>query len=345
MLRLGLVGAGAAGQLRARAARRVDGVTLTAVADPDLRAAASAARGASAIADADALLARADVDAVVVSVPTPAHEALVAAALRAGKHVLCEKPLAPTSAACRRLLAVARETGRTLAVGFNHRYFPPFRVLKDVVAAGRLGRLTHVRALAGHAGLPELRADWMYVGALAGGGAMMDLGLHMADLVRFVAGEIADVQGVAVNGVWGVEGSEDDALALMRTTAGVPVAYHATWTEWRGYTFRLEVYGDRGLVRAQYGPMLNEIVERVDGGRRRRRWRLHARANVRHRLLGWRDAACASFAAELGDFARRIAGADTMLADGLDGLRAVELAEAVYESSRRRAPVPAGGAA
>jgi predicted dehydrogenase len=347
VLRLGVVGAGVVGQMRVRAARDCPGFAVAAVADPDLGAAARAARGAGAspLADYRELLARPDVDVVVVATPTPLHEEIAVAALSAGKHVLCEKPLAPTGRACRRILDAARRTGRTLAVGFNHRYLPPFRFLKDALDAGVIGRLAHVRALAGHAGLAEFRADWMYVGALAGGGAMMDVGIHMTDLIRFVAGEIEEVHGAATGGVWRVEGSEDDAIALMRSAAGVPIAYHATWTEWRGYTFRLEAYGEGGLIRAQYGPMLNEVVLRRTGGGRSRRWKLYPRANLRDRLLGWRATARRTFGEELRDFARMVAGERSVLADGHDGLRAVELAEAVYESSRRRAVVRLGSGA
>jgi predicted dehydrogenase len=333
--------------MRARAARDLPGFALIAVADPDPGAAARAARGggARAVADYREVIGRPDVDAVVVSAPTPLHEEVAVAALSAGKHVLCEKPLAATGQACHRILEAARRTGRTLAVGFNHRYLPPFRFLKDALDAGVIGRLAHVRALAGHAEVAEFRAAWMCVGAQAGGGAMMDLGVHMTDLVRFLAGEIAEVDGAATGGVWGVEGSEDDALALMRTTDGVPIAYHATWTEWRGYVFRLEAYGDRGLIRAQYGPMLNEVVLRRAAGGRSRRWKLYPHANLRDRLLGWRDTARRTFGEELRDFARMVAGERGVLADGLDGLRAVEVAEAVYESSRRRAVVRLGSGA
>jgi predicted dehydrogenase len=346
VLRLGLVGAGVAGQMRALAARGLPGFALVAVADPDVGAAARAARGgARAVADYGEIIDRSDIDVVVVSAPTPLHEEVAVAALAAGKHVLCEKPLAPTSQACRRILEAARRADRALAVGFNHRYLPPFRFLKSALDTGVIGRLAHVRALAGHAEVAEFRADWMYLGALAGGGAMMDLGIHMTDLIRFLAGEIAEVHGAAMGGVWRVEGSEDDALALMRTTAGVPIAYHATWTEWRGYVFRLEAYGDRGLIRAQYGPMLNEVVLRRPGGGRSRRWKLYPRANLRDRLLGWRATARRTFGEELRDFARLVAGERGVLADGLDGLRAVELAEAVYESSRRRAVVRPGSGA
>jgi predicted dehydrogenase len=339
-LGLVVVGAGVAGSLRARAARACPGFRLVGVADRDLPAARRAVRGSAALAvdDYRALLDRRDVDVVVVSAPTPLHEEVALAALGAGKHVLCEKPLAASSAACRRLLDAATRAGRILAVGFNHRYFPPFRFLARAVADGLVGRLTHVRARAGHDGVGNFRAEWMYVGALSGGGAMMDLGLHLTDLVRVLVGEVDAVQAVTAAGVWDVPGSEDDALVLMTSAAGVPVAYHATWTEWRGYTFRIDAYGDRGVVRAQYGPMLNEIVRRGPG-RRRRTWRLYPAANLRDRVLGWQSTAWRTFAAELRDLARVIDGEKTGLADGLAGLRAVELAEAAYESARRGAPV------
>ena len=74
----------------------------------------------------------------------------------------------------------------------------------------------------------------MFRGELAGGGAMMDIGLHVTDLVRFVAGEVEAVYGRCSEGIWKVDGSEDGAMAIFETVDGIPVVYQATWTEWTG---------------------------------------------------------------------------------------------------------------
>jgi predicted dehydrogenase len=147
--------------------------------------------------DYRSLLDDAAVEAVIISTPVQLHEEMAVAALAAGKHVLCEKPLSNSVESCRRILDAARAHKRTLAVGFNHRYYPSVKFLKRAVDDGRIGTLDHVRVFGGHDGLSNFRADWMYKGGLSGGGAMMDVGIHMTDLARFVLGEVRDVYGVA----------------------------------------------------------------------------------------------------------------------------------------------------
>jgi len=208
------------------------------------------------------------------------------------------------------------------------------------VEGGGIGRMDHVRALAGHQGLSEFRAEWMYKSETSGGGAMMDVGIHMTDLVRFVAGDIVEVTAAVTQGVWSVPGSEDNAIALMRTATGVPVRYQATWSEWKGYRLALEVYGDRGMAGAYYAPMMNFAVT-TDAGtnRRRRRLDLHPWINVREKLRGWQTTADAAFFDELTDFLHLIDGRPSRIADGTAGCQAVAVAEAAYASSRTGASV------
>jgi predicted dehydrogenase len=336
-LRLGIIGAGVVGQLRAEAARRAGKVVVAGIADVDGARARLVAGtvGAEVFTDYRRLLDT-KIDGVLVCTPVPLHEQTVVAALEAGKHVLCEKPLASSVPACRRILAAAAAAGRKLAVGFNHRYYPSVKYLKRVIDEGVIGPLDHLRVFGGHEGLGQFRADWMYRGELSGGGAMMDLGLHVTDLVRFLVGDIREVYAATTNGVWRVEGSEDNALVLMKSADGVPVTYQATWSEWRGYRLWLEAYGLLGMARAQYAPTFNLVItQAAPGARRRRALKLHVSTNVGEKLFGWQRTARAAFAEELTDFASLIEGRPVPLADGLAGLRAVEIAHAAYESSRR----------
>jgi predicted dehydrogenase len=176
----------------------------------------------------------------------------------------------------------------------------------------------------------------------------MDVGIHMTDLARFVLGEIDEVYGVATEHIWRVPGSEDNAMVIMKSAAGIPAIYHATWTEWKGYRVWIEAYGDRGMVRASYAPMFNLLVTQDrPGGRRRRRTSFYPQLIVREKLLGWQSTTYTTFEAELADFLRRIQGHDVPLADGWAGHRAIEIAAAVHESTRtgepvRLSPPPAG---
>ncbi len=339
-LRTVVVGAGLVGQLRAAAVRADPGLSLVGVVDIDLEAARRASRGRPVGVDLDSLAAD-PVDLVVVCTPAHLHETGVLEALRARAHVLCEKPLSPSVGGCLRLIAAAEEAGRILAVGFNHRYYPSIQKLRDVLLRGGLGEIDHARVFAGHEGLSQMRAEWMYRGDLAGGGAMMDLGLHLTDVCRFLLGEVESVFGRVGNDVWGVEGSEDNAIAVLRTVAGIPVQYQATWNEWRGYRAAVDVYGTRGMGRGQWAPVFNLFVEQSSpGGRRTTHRDLHPWVNLQEKLRGWTTTARKAFSDELRDLQERIQGREGLdLADGRAGLHAVAVAAAVTESSRRGEPV------
>jgi predicted dehydrogenase len=169
---------------------------------------------------------------------------------------------------------------------------------------------------------------------------MMDVGIHMTDLARFVMGEIAEVYGVATEQVWKVPGSEDNAIVIMKADNGVCATYEATWSEWKGYRIFIEVYGDLGMVRASYAPMFNLLVTHDrPGGPRRVQRRFYPELIVREKVRGWQSTTYASFQAELADLFRRLGGESVPLADGWAGLRAVEIATAVHESTRTGLPV------
>jgi predicted dehydrogenase len=293
VIRVGLVGAGGIGALRARALSGRGDFLLTVVADPDgdrARALAGSEK-VSACSSYSELLERPDVDAVVVSTPPHLHEAITLDALDAGKHVLCEKPLSNSLEGCRRMVERARSTGRTLATGFNHRYFPAIRLVKEAVRSGTIGTLDHVRAFAGHAGLSELAgAPWLTDPAVMGGGTLMDNGIHLLDLTRYVLGEVHDVMGIATDRIWAIEGCEDNGFALLRSVDGPVATLHSTWTEWRGYRFWIAAYGDRGAAWAYYAPMVAMVLtfDRSDS-RARRRYHVFPRLNLVEKLRGWQS--------------------------------------------------------
>jgi len=334
-MKLAVVGAGGIGKLRARSVAGNPQTQLVAVADVDEAAArAAAGREARGIGDWKELLGT-DVDALILSTPVQFHHEMVVEALRAGKHVLCEKPLSNSLESCLEILEVARASGRTLAVGFNHRYYPAIKFLKQHLDRGSIGRLDLVRVFGGHDGLHNFRADWQYKGAISGGGAMMDVGIHMTDLARYVVGEITEVYGHSAGNVWNVEQSEDRAVAIFRSATGVPVSYEATWNEWKGYRFYVEAYGDRGMVRGYYAPMSNLLIQQErPGAPRRKTVKRYPEIAVREKLRGWTTTALITFQEELRDFLAMVEGRPVALADGWSGMRAIEIAHAVNESTR-----------
>lgn len=341
-MRLGVVGAGTIGRLRAETIRDGPSTSLAAILDVAPAAAAAAAKGTQAVLvqDLDAFF-RVPMDAVVISSPIQAHEEACIAAFERGLHVLCEKPLSNTIESCERIIAAAQKANRILAIGFNLRYYPAMQYVREVVDAGRIGPIDHIRIFGGHDGLGNFRADWQYRSPVSGGGAMMDVGIHMTDLARYFMGEVTDVYGMMSESVWNVPGSEDNAVAIFRNAAGVAATYHATWTEWKGYQAAIEVYGPLGMVRGSYAPMSNVLItHQKPGGPRTTERRRYVDIMVREKLQSWTSTTRKTFEGELADFVARVGGrASGALADGYAGLRTLQIADAVRRSSESREAV------
>ncbi|MGR3762425.1 Gfo/Idh/MocA family protein (plasmid) [Roseobacteraceae bacterium NS-SX3] len=340
-MRFGVIGAaGKIGQMRVQTILENPDTTLAAVLETEMHRAVAAAHEAPAFTDTGRFFDM-PMDAVVISTPAHLREPLCLEAFERGLHVLTEKPLAPTVAGARRILAAAQQAGRALGTGFNMRYYPAFAYVKDTVEAGRIGDIDHVRVYGGHEGLGNFTHDWEYQAEFSGGGALWDVGIHMSDMARHILGEITRVYGVASSRVWQVEGSEDNAIAVFQNPDGIPALYQATWNDWKGYQSAIEVYGSRGMVRGAYAPMQNMLIT-LDrpGGKADRTRSLYPEIMLREKFKSWKSTALLSFAGELADFLQLARGRSGLrCAAGHAGLRAVEIAAAVAESARTGQPV------
>jgi len=326
-LRFGLIGCGDIGAVRLSALAQV-GARVVAVSDIDAKRGTGLANRHTAVFDRDwhTLLARPDIDAVIISTPPSLHEEMGVAALNAGKHVLCEKPLARSPQECRSLLDAARRSSRLLAVGFNYRFYPSFVLARDVLAAGRIGELSHIRAYAGYSATGHNQA-WVKDAAVVGGGALHDNGIHLIDLVRSFLGEVEEVNGWATSRIWGYGAAEDNGFLLLRSADNRVATLHASWTEWDRYQFRIELVGSLGKVTATCFPMRTEVVwsDRV-GGARRKRIHSFLGTKVGGHTRSYRWVVARSFVREFDAFAHAIAGGPSAIATGNDGLRAIEIA-------------------
>jgi predicted dehydrogenase len=288
------------------------------------------------------LVRRDDLDAVIVSTPPPLHAEMCIEALENNKHVLCEKPLARTPAECKQILETAQRSGRVLATGFNYRFYPAIMKAREILDSGLIGELDHIRSYAGHPGGSEFTHPWVHDVNVMGGGALLDNGIHIIDLTRYFLGEVAEVKGYATNTVWGFHGCEDNGFALLKSPPGKVASLQASWSEWRGYRFHIEVYGTQGCVRASYPPMMTQMVRVNDrGGRSHRKTYLFPKLQVVERLRSYRWTGLQSFINELMAFAGAATreGKKTPLALGYDGLRAVQIAHAVYDASANRGSI------
>lgn len=336
MMRIGVVGAGRAGRLRIRSIVEDPGTELVAVSvvNKSLAEAAVAGGSARAFTDLSSFLDE-EMDAVLVSTPPHLHEEACVAAFAKGAHVLCEKPLSNTVEGGQRIVDAAVAADRILAIGFNLRYYPFVSFARAAVDRGDIGNIDHVRIFGGHTGLHNFSADWQYKMPHSGGGAMMDIGIHMTDLARYFLGEIISVYGVMTEKIWHLDGSEDNAMAIFKNPDGLVATYHTTWAEWKGYKSIVEVYGDRGMVRGAYAPMQSLLItkERTDGPAKKVR-KFYPEIMIREKLKTWQSTCLISFKEELKDFQQMAKGNyKVALADGHAGLRALEVAQAVRRST------------
>jgi len=198
------------------------GVDLALVSDLDTHKARTVAArfGAAETAEPARALVRDDLDAVVICTPSHLHEEQAIIALGAGKHVFVERPLALTPEGAARVVDAARKSGTTLVVGLPHRFRPEASALRSYVAGGEMGKLSSVRGVWLNRRVPVMRPTWRQNPDLAGGGALMDLGLPSLDMCLWLVGypEVRRVGCITTPGDFGVE---DAAVLMAETVDGV----------------------------------------------------------------------------------------------------------------------------
>jgi predicted dehydrogenase len=191
-----------------------------------------------------------DVDAVVVCTPNALHAEQSIAAVAAGKHVLCEKPMATSVADGEAMLAAAERHDRLLLVLHPWRHHEAVIALRDAISAGELGRIVRTHGYGVHADWGP--AGWFTDPALAGGGALLDMGIHAIDTVRFLLGDPAPRRVVASIGTaYGAYAVDDDGIVLIDWESGERSIVESGWWQPRlgGYEADTEVYGSSGYRR------------------------------------------------------------------------------------------------
>jgi predicted dehydrogenase len=337
-LRVALIGCGEIGMIRAQALAQSQAATLVAACDVDVKRAQLVAAQFHCQASGDwrETVVRDDVDIVDVATPTKWHAEVAVAAAQNKKHVLVEKPIARTVEEARCMVDAACDNGVKIKTGFNHRYYLAVESAKRALDAGAIGELMFVRSYIGHEGGNDFLKKWMTNPEIAHGGTLLDNGIHILDLTRYFLGEVAEAEGLVANTRWKTTPLEDNAFAIFRSREGKIASVTSSWTEWAGYRFMLEAYGTHGYVQAAYPPMRATIaVNQVSGRPARKRRLFFPVFQVRERLESYWLPARMSFIREFEDFAQAIRKGGEVFSSGFDGLRANQMAHAVYESSQR----------
>ena len=256
---VGIVGCGLIG--RKRLAGLPSDARLVGCFDVDAsRSAALAAEagdGSLAASSLEDLLAREGIDVVVVAVVHDQLAPLTLAALRAGCHVLVEKPGAIDRQALAEVRDVAAGLGLEVRVGYNHRFHPSFAKLRELRRDRDDGRFLFVRARYGHGGRLGYETEWRADRSVSGGGELVDQGSHLIDLTRSLVGEVSLRHAELPTLYWPMA-VEDNAFLSLEVAAGGVAWLHASWTEWKNLfsfelTFERTKYEVAGLG-GSYGP-------------------------------------------------------------------------------------------
>ena len=317
VLKIGIIGAGHIAGVHARHAARVPGVVLAAVTDlkPEKARALAQAYQAAVYPDADALLAS-DIDAVLVAVPTDAHRAVTESALRAGKSVLCEKPLALSVTDCDKLSALsllrrfAPQKPQALAVAHVVRFFPEYAQARERIRGGAVGTVAVARTRRAGA-FP--RVAW-FADAAKSGGVLFDLLIHDLDFLLWTLGPVERVYAKIARS----EQVEYAAVTLRHLSGAISQA-DGIWGDPAGFSASFEFAGDRGLLSFDSRETATLRIAAPD------------KASL---ALAPRDLDSDPYCRQFAAFAAALRGEPSHIATAAEARAAVALAEAAQESAR-----------
>jgi predicted dehydrogenase len=244
-LEVAIVGCGLIGRKRALA---LAGAKLTLACDLDqarANAIASLSPGCQAVIDFQDVL-RSPVQMVIVATANHVLASLALEAVRAGKHVLIEKPGAIAASELETLSAEAPSHGVQVRIGYNHRYHPALQKAREIVDSGAIGELMFLRGRYGHGGRVGYEKEWRADPKLSGGGELIDQGVHLIDLAQWFLGDFTDVSGHAATYFWQMP-VDDNAFLNLRTAKGQTAWLQVSCTEWKNL-FSLEIYGRTGKL-------------------------------------------------------------------------------------------------
>ena len=318
-MRFGIIGAGRIGKIHAANVAARKDCEVRFIADADAGAAESLAQATGGrVAGIDAILASDEIDAVAICAPTDMHADLIEKAVRAKKAVFCEKPVDLDAKRVRACLDVVAAAGGTLMVGFNRRFDPNFAALQRRLRDGAIGAVEIVSITSRDPGPPPLS----YIAR--SGGLFRDMMIHDFDMARFLLGEepvaVSAMGSALVDKGIGEAGDVDTAVVIMETKSGKVTQISNSRRASYGYDQRVEAHGDKGMVHA---------------------------ANVRETTVEWAGAHGftsdkalnffleryeAAYRNELDAFVGAVNAGRKPRPDGDDGLKALVLADAAYQS-------------
>ena len=242
MLKIGIIGYGKMGKIRqleidANGKAEVVLVFDTKKINPGVPAAASV----------DEIIRASAIDAVFICTPNYLNMPLTIQALKAGKHVFCEKPPAFNATEVAKIQTVEKASGKVLMYGFNHRHHESVQRMKAIIDGQEFGRVLWMRGRYGKSVDQSFYDSWRAKRKLAGGGILIDQGIHMLDLFLYLGGNFDSVHASVSNLYWKLDVEDNVFATLKNTKTGLAASLHSTMTQWR-HLFSLEVFLEKGYL-------------------------------------------------------------------------------------------------
>ncbi|MEI6502180.1 MAG: Gfo/Idh/MocA family oxidoreductase [Armatimonadota bacterium] len=262
-LRIGIIGCGMIAQ-RSHAPQfaAVPGVTVTALCDPIVermtKVCEEHALGATLFTDYHELLSSGLVDAVSIATPVHLHCPMTLAALEAGCHVLCEKPMGMSQFETAQMVSAAKVAGKVLQINLSCHFLAFYQTIARLLAEGQVGELRHLRAIRVHTTAPDQGwapgASW-FVTRSAGGGIVGDIGVHVGDMMQWYFGDVESVSALTATRRPDID-AVDNATALFRFRSGATGVLELSWTSPVDH-MSFEIHGSEGVltVRGHGEPM------------------------------------------------------------------------------------------
>ncbi len=240
--KVGIIGYGKMGQTRKEAIDELKIAKVIAISEPNL-----VINPGLPNVSHDEIINNPDIDSVIVCTPNYLNKELTIRALNAGKHVFCEKPPCFTGQDMEEIQKAEAMSGKKLMYGFNHRHHDSIIRMKEIIDSGEFGKIIWMRGRYGKSVTEDYFSQWRAKKELAGGGILIDQGIHMLDLFLYFGGNFDSVKAEISNLYWKAE-IEDNAFVILKdSSSGLVASLHSTMTQWR-HLFSLEVFMEKGYM-------------------------------------------------------------------------------------------------
>ncbi|SHN22160.1 Gfo/Idh/MocA family protein [Gracilibacillus kekensis] len=286
---------------------------------------------APAYTDYKKTITESDADLVSVCLPNYLHAPVSIFAAEQGKHVLCEKPMATSEKEAQDMIAASEKAGKKLMIAHNQRFVPSHEKAKQMIAAGELGKLYSFRTTFGHGGPEGWSIDgkdsWFFRKEEAFIGALGDLGVHKADMIRYILGEeFTEVASMIESSAKENSDVDDQAVTILRSQTGIIGTLTASWAYKGGEDNSTVIYGEKGNLRLEDDPNYSLIASFTDG----------SKVNYQLGQIQTNDSDGQTSSGVIDHFVDSVLHDRKPLIDGTEGYKSLKIILAALESNQTK---------